>query len=381
MSSVKTLEVLYHGALVGTLAEAGRAKIAFSYSSAWLKNGFSISPFSLPLSAEVFVPGKDTFQGLFGVFADSLPDAWGRLLVDRELKKHGIDISAIGVLDRLALVGDSGRGALTYHPVLLEKNPEVAFSNLDEIAEESKKLIENKRSDRLDELYFGGASSGGARPKVYVRESGKEWMVKFPAATDPAEIGFIEKTYCDCAYVCGIRVPETKLFPSKKCKGYFGGVRFDRIYKNEDEKRVHMLTAAALLEADFTTPCFDYRDLLKLTKILTRDNRVDVRDMYRLMCFNVFAHNRDDHAKNFTFLYDEDKDSWHLSPAYDLTYSNTYFGEQTTSVDGEGRNPGMENLLSVGKKAGLPPKFCRETAEEIHEEAARCMESVRKYIT
>ena len=101
-----------------------------------------------------------------------------------------------------------------------------------------------------------------------------------------------------------------------------------------------MLTAAALLELDFEQPSLDYHGLMKLTKILTEDNADDMENMFRRMCFNVFAHNRDDHSKNFTYLYDEVKDSWRLSPAYDLTYSNTYYGEHTTAVDGNGRNPG-----------------------------------------
>ena len=78
----------------------------------------------------------------------------------------------------------------------------------------------------------------------------------------------------------------------------------------------------------------DYHGLMKLTKILTNNNEMDLENMFRRMCFNVFAHNRDDHSKNFTFLYDEENDSWRLSPAYDLTYSNTYYGEHTTAVDG-----------------------------------------------
>ena len=100
-------------------------------------------------------------------------------------------------------------------------------------------------------------------------------------------------------------------------------------------KRIHMLTAAALLELNFEQPSLDYHSLMKLTKILTRDNEKDMREMFRRMCFNVFAHNRDDHSKNFTYLYDDEKDRWSLSPAYDLTYSNIYYGEHTTTVDGK----------------------------------------------
>ena len=117
--------------------------------------------------------------------------------------------------------------------------------------------------------------------------------------------------------------------------------------ENNETKKIHMLTAAALLEIYFNQPCMDYNDLMKLTKILTNNNWDDIDNMYRRMCFNVYAHNRDDHAKNFTYIYDEENETWRLSPAYDLTYSNTYYGEHTTTVDGNGRNPGRKELLTV----------------------------------
>ena len=90
-----------------------------------------------------------------------------------------------------------------------------------------------------------------------------------------------------------------------------------------------------------------------------------MREMFRRMCFNVFAHNRDDHSKNFTYLYDDEKDRWSLSPAYDLTYSNTYYGEHTTTVDGNGRNPGRKELLAVGIAAGMKKEACIESMDVV----------------
>ena len=126
-----------------------------------------------------------------------------------------------------------------------------------------------------------------------------------------------------------------------------------------------MLTAAALLELDFNQPSLDYHELMKLTKILTRDCTEDVENMYRRMSFNVFAHNRDDHSKNFTYIYNEKDDMWRLSPAYDLTYSNTYYGEHTTTVDGNGKNPGKKELVAVGVQVGMKKTYCERVAEEI----------------
>ena len=168
----------------------------------------------------------------------------------------------------------------------------------------------------------------------------EEWIIKFPAHVDGKDAGKMEYDYSCCARKCEITMSETKLFPSGICKGYFGTRRFDRVPDQNGIKRVHMLTAAALLELDFEQPSLDYHSLMKLTKILTKDHYADVESMFRRMCFNVFAHNRDDHSKNFTYLYDEEKDQWRLSPAYDLTYSNTYYGEHTTTVDGNGKDPG-----------------------------------------
>ena len=126
-----------------------------------------------------------------------------------------------------------------------------------------------------------------------------------------------------------------------------------------------MATAAALLELDFNQPSLDYHDLMKLTRIMTRDNKMDVENMFRRMCFNVFAHNRDDHSKNFSYIYDEEHARWELAPAYDLTYSNTYYGEHTTTVNGNGKNPGLADLVAVGEKAGMKKNKCKEIAEQI----------------
>lgn len=125
-----------------------------------------------------------------------------------------------------------------------------------------------------------------------------------------------------------------------------------------------MISASALLETSHRIPNLDYNILMQLTLHLTQDYE-EVEKLYRLMCFNVFAHNRDDHSKNFSFLYDNGK--WSLSPAYDLTYSNSIGGEHATTVAGNGLNPGMEELLSVAKQIGINEKWAKNTAQEIRE--------------
>ena len=364
MKHGNALQVLYDGKLVGTLAMTADHKAAFQYSEEWIENGFPISPFSLPLKEQVFVPTKDYFNGLFGVFADSLPDNWGRLLLNRLLRAHKQNPDKLTVLDRLAIVGKSGMGALTYYPER-EINEKYGDVDLDELAEQCQKILNTEYSDKLDELYRLGGTSGGARPKIMTTIDGEEWIIKFPAHVDGKNAGKMEYDYSCCAKECGITMSETRLFTSEKCEGYFGIKRFDRISDKNGQKRIHMLTAAALLELDFEQPSLDYHSLMKLTKILTRDDEKDIEEMFCRMCFNVFAHNRDDHSKNFTYLYDEENDRWSLSPAYDLTYSNTYYGEHTTTVDGNGRNPGRKELLAVGIAAGMKKEICVESMNMI----------------
>ena len=364
MKQNKALQVLFDNRVVGTLALAANHKGVFQYDDSWLEQGFSISPFSLPLENQVFVPTKDYFDGLFGVFADSLPDHWGRLLLKRLLLAHEQNPDKLTVIDRLAIVGKSGMGALTYYPEqsFSEENDN---TDLDELAFQCQKILHTEYSDKLDELYRLGGTSGGARPKIMTTINDEDWIIKFSAHVDGENAGKMEYDYSCCARKCGITMSETKLFPSEVCEGYFGIKRFDRISDISGTKRVHMLTAAALLELDFEQPSLDYHSLMKLTKIITRDNKDDVENMFRRMCFNVFAHNRDDHSKNFTYLYDESADSWRLSPAYDLTYSNTYYGEHTTTVDGNGRNPGKKELLAVGTMAGMKKELCMDIITEI----------------
>ncbi len=344
---------------VGTLASTDSQLVAFEYDKEWLEEGYSISPLSLPLEKGVFIPRRyEPFEGLFGVFADSLPDGWGRLLVDRLLRREGINPAQVDSISRLALVGSSGMGALTYEP----ERPMVLKMeklSLDEIASECKKMFETNHSENLDELFRLGGSSGGARPKIFYEMDGEEWIVKFPSSMDKENIGEQEYKYSLCAKECGIEMPETRLLPSKQCTGYFAVKRFDR----DKNRRIHTVSVSGLLETSHRIPNLDYDILMQLTMQLTKDY-TEVEKLYRQMCFNVFAHNRDDHSKNFSYIYDKE---WRLSPAYDLTYSNSIGGEHATTVSGNGRNPGMEEILQVANKIKLDAEKAKKIAREIQE--------------
>lgn len=361
MDKYKYLKVFYNDILVGTLAKTPEKVVAFEYDLDWLNNGFSISPFSLPLIKKVFIPKYEPFDGLFGVFNDSLPDGWGRLLVDRLFLKNKINPTEVDNLNRLAVVQESGMGALTYKPEHRFQT-ENDVSNLDILAQECSKILESQNSDNLDELFQLGGSSGGARPKILTSIANEDWIIKFPSSIDPKNIGEKEYQYSLCAKDCGINMTETKLLPSEICSGYFGIKRFDR----KNGKKVHMVSASGLLETSHRLPNLDYNLLMKLTLELTR-NYEDIEQLFRLMCFNVFAHNRDDHSKNFSFMYDNNKKEWHLSPAYDLTYSSSFNGEHATTINGEGKNPNLDDILAVAKNIGLNEKSAKNIALDIQE--------------
>lgn len=350
----KLVTVIYHGRTVGRLALTSDNLCAFEYDRDWLTNGFSISPFKLPLEKKVFVASREPFNGNFGVFADSLPDGWGRLLIDRMLIKMRINPAEVSILDRLAILGRTGMGALEYIPEYKLGNSKIS-SNLSELEKECEKILNEKYDGDIEQLFTAGGSSGGARPKILTKIDGEDWIIKFRSSYDPQNVGQIEYQYSQMAKRVGIEMPETRLFEGK----YFGVKRFDR---RKNGEKIHMLSASALLDASHRFPCLDYSDLMKATHMLTRDMR-EVEKMFRLMCFNVFMHNRDDHSKNFSFIYVDGK--WKVSPAYDLVFSEGIMGEHATTIAGEGKNPTEHHLLTIAQEIGISRKRSREIILQI----------------
>ena len=220
MIKTDRVDVFMGGRHVGTLAET-KHRAAFQYSGEWLETGFAISPFSLPLESRLFIPEYEPFEGLFGVFADTMPDGWGRLVVDRYIKhKFGMDADEIDSLQRLTLISDSGMGALNYKPAIDIFDEEFTGS-YDELARDCRQLLEDDFAEDLDRLFQLGGSSGGARPKIHAKIDGADWIIKFPSSFDGKDIGMQEYAYSLCAKDCGIEMSETRLFDSKLCGGYF----------------------------------------------------------------------------------------------------------------------------------------------------------------
>ena len=166
--------------------------------------------------------------------------------------------------------------------------------------------------------------------------------MKFSSRFDPKNIAELEYKYMSMAKDSGINIPLIKLVTTKNNNHYFLIKRFDRF----NGRKIHMISAAALLECDYQAPSLDYNDLIKLTRVVT-GSEDDVIDMYRRMVFNVMVDNQDDHAKNFSFLYNEQEKRYRLSPAYDITPGRTYYGEHTTSVNGKGKDITDNDMLKV----------------------------------
>ena len=360
IKDIKKVVVKYNKATVGYLAELEDEKIGFQYDDEWVKNGFSISPFSLPLSNKIYISKKNLFSGLYGVFWDSLPDGWGELLINRLLSKKGINPDNLSILTKLSLIGNNGLGGLSYEPQqpLEEKNDRV---NLDELSDEVTKILNDASDVDLDKIYALGGSSGGARPKAHIKIDGEDWIVKFACKIDPPDVGEKEFSANEKAKQCGINVNEYRLFPSGVCSGYFGAKRFDRI----GERRVHMISLAAVLETTHKLPNLDYMHLFQVISNISSNKSQDLYEAFRRMCFNVLYENKDDHSKNFSFLYDETKKGYVLSPAYDITKTlNKYEHEMT--VNGSG-NPTKKDLFEIQKAFGLSLKKCEELYNNIIE--------------
>jgi len=362
--------------------------IYFEYDGGFIERGIEISPLRLPLQSGVQSFDRNLFEGVPGVFNDSLPDGWGRLLFDRFVRSQGILPENITPLDRLAYVGSHALGALTYEPDYSADHAQ-DYISLDMLAAQAQDVLDGASDDVLVELIALNGSSAGARPKALIGvnetrdhiihgvhdlpDDFTPWMVKFPNAQDGLDAGAIEYVYALMAKEAGIKLPEVHLFDAQNSAGFFAIKRFDR----NGNKRIHMHTACGLLHSDFRTPSLDYEDLIALTGMLTRDIR-EVEKMYRLAVLNVLAHNRDDHSKNFSFLMDK-SGQWSLSPAYDLTFSSGPRGEQSTMIMGEGLNPTTDHLLKLAAEANIKQAQAQEIIDATKASLAKWPELAKQY--
>ena len=362
---------------VGRLAMAnGLAQL--EWSAEVIAEGMTISPLRYPMEPGLHPARGRAFDGLHGFLSDCLPDAWGMLLLKRRLQQMGHRFEDLDAVDRLALVGTKGRGALVFQPETLAG--EVSDSiDLDLLAYEARHVLLGEETELEALLARLGGGSGGARPKVHVAigadgslcagdelavaENGnasEEWIVKFAATNDPADIGPLEEAYARMARAAHIDMAETKLIPSATGSGHFATKRFDRPTPG---KRLHMVSLGGALEASPQMPSVDYDGFLKATLAITH-SMADVEQAFRRMVFNVLSRNRDDHVRQHAYLMD-DRGNWRLAPAFDLTFSNGPGGEHYMAVRGEGRTITREHVEKLGKGHGISAKRVAAVIDDV----------------
>jgi serine/threonine-protein kinase HipA len=372
---------------VGRLA-IDRSGAVFEYDPTFIASGIEIDPLTPPLAGTIAAPQPRVFGGLHGVFADSLPDAWGEELVRRRCSREGIAYESLTSLDRLAIVGRRGMGALAYRPAIAETADDAV--DFDALARGATEILEGRDSDVLPELERLGGSSGGARPKILVAldalgnaragddeipDGFEAWLVKFRSSRDVSDIGPLEAAYASMARAAGIDVPDHRLIPSpRNAAGYFASKRFDR---GPGGLRRHVVSVAGTLDIDWTVPQIDYGNLLRLVRRVTR-SRSEVEQMLRRMVFNIVAHNRDDHAKQHAFIYGEDR-RWQLAPAYDLSYSSGPNGEHYLAVAGKAADVGPEAILATSRAQDVKDRRLKEIVVEVIAAVERFHEFATEY--
>jgi serine/threonine-protein kinase HipA len=367
---MKTVKVRYQGWgenwPLGTLADDGQ-QLLFEYSPQALDEGVSLSPRHLPLQKQAMGHFPSHQWRLPGLFADSLPDGWGMLLMDRLFRKQGLRPEQLSPLDRLSFIGHRGMGALTYEP---DSQGDVLQSTVDlvALANETALVLQGADTETLQRLALLGGSPQGARPKVLVfydpamaristapMPAGSGWLVKFQALGEHKEVCAIEAFYAQLARACGLDMPETHVFDLSAKQAALGIERFDLA----QGQRVPIHSLAGFLHADFRIPsAVDYTTFLRATRMITRDER-EVLKAFERAVFNVLFHNRDDHPKNLAFRMDAQR-HWKLAPCFDLTYSQGPGGEHQMDVCGEGLNIHRSHLMQLAQTGGLDQRWAAQ---------------------
>ncbi|MES2673643.1 MAG: type II toxin-antitoxin system HipA family toxin [Pseudomonadota bacterium] len=353
---------------VGTLAQNAQG-VFFQYQPEYLERFSSLSPFKLNFDGTLQLAQRAPHQGLQGVFADSLPDGWGLMLMDRIFRRAGTLPGQITAMDRLAFVGNGGLGALSYEPVSdLKTNTNSEKLTVADLGLQAQALFDGQTTEVLAALVAAG-SSGGARPKAQLYlpslndgtcstqhfPGSLAHLVKFTSSQLPLghEEGLCEAAYLTIAAQAGIEVPKWRLLdapPQSGAKHWLALERFDtHALPNGDEGRFHLHSACGLLDADFRMPSLDYEDLIKASSLLCKSPRAGQTQFRRAM-FNLFACNQDDHSKNWAFLQ-SDNGQWQLAPFYDVTFSPSPYGEHATAFCGFGKQPSLKAIQQLANHA------------------------------
>ena len=339
--------------------------IYFEYDENFGNHRLEISPLKLPISLKGVYTNKDdkSFQGLPGVFFDSLPDKFGTKVIEQYYQQKGMPVSDLNFLQKLIFIGTRGMGAIEYEPCekILELDETKELLDIKQMYLQAKKIVQNEPVEAIREtLLFmdSAASAGGARAKAVIKWNKKEnkiisgshntivpgyedWLIKFDstdANTQSFEFTKLEFIYMTLAREAGINIPEIDLKNVDNLTHYLIK-RFDRI----GTEKIHLHSVANLVHIDFNFPNhYSYDDLLKLTKYITKDSR-EVEQMYKRAVFNIIGRNQDDHAKNFAFIMDK-TGNWKVSPAYDITYANGAGFTKNHQMTLRGKNNGFTRI-------------------------------------
>ena len=404
MSNVNTVRVKMWGTTVGYLHQEDNGIVGFQYDDDFLKSDIEISPIKMPLSTITYTfPAlpEITYHGLPGMVADSLPDRFGNIVINRYLESQGRTADSLSVIEKLCYTGKRGMGALEYEPsqeitAIDEKVDLDALTKLaSEILSEKEQIHIEKNDNLMAQLMECGSSVGGARAKTLIAwnpetndvRSGQVdagngyeyWLLKFDniknnkdkdARPDDGEYTKVEYAYYLMALDAGIKMSECKLY-KENGSAHFMTKRFDR--KGKEGEKVHMQSLCALAHMDFNSPrIYSYEEAFVIMKKLKLPYS-DFLQLFRRMVFNEYAKNYDDHTKNISFLMDK-KGVWSLSPAYDVTFSyrkdSQWVNAHQMLINGKADNITKEDLLKVAEKAGIKKS-----------DAAKCIEQVRTAVS
>ena len=386
-TNYKTAKVELFGEYVGALAlEISTGICSFEYDKQWLKKGIEISPIHLPNEKKIFTfPALnfDTYKGLPGAFADTLPDDFGNAIIDAWLAREGRSKDSFTSVDRLLYTGNRGMGALEYapsvkvgatasHTIELESLLTMAQNVLDQRAGITVDIA-NDTENGLTEMMQVGTSAGGARAKAVIGinkdrseiRSGQlelpdgfeHYLLKFDGVVehktgketfgDPKGYGRMEFAYYNMAIEAGIEMSHCELLTDQD-RAHFMTKRFDRA----GNKKYHYQSLCAMAHADFKKPGhYSYEELFSLMRQLKLP-RSEAIQMFKRMVFNIVSRNHDDHTKNFGFMLN-DKNDWTISPAFDVAYSyradSDWVNQHQLSLNGKRDNFTREDLMVIGK--------------------------------
>ncbi|HVB50371.1 MAG TPA: type II toxin-antitoxin system HipA family toxin [Acidimicrobiales bacterium] len=405
------IEVSAWGRVVGAVAlDPTMNFYAFEYDDDWIDTGVDLAPLHLPRRRGTFVfpeLNRQTFYGLPGMLADALPDKFGNALVNAWMADQGVSASQITALDRLAYASDRAMGALTFAPPTGPPTSEVSVVQLADLVTAARAQIAGSLDDSEDihralaELITVGSTAGGARAKAVVAynpttgqiRSGQfnapagyeQWLLKLDGVGDTVgqndPLGTSQQ-YCRVEYAyylmatsAGIEMSESRLL-HEDSRAHFMTRRFDRGVENE---RIHSQTLCALAHLDYNASHAHSYASYFLTARELGLGPDDLQQIFRRVVFNVMASNRDDHAKNFSFLLKE-RGAWQLAPAYDVTHSN--WGVEWTnghqmSVRGRFLGITLDDLRALGDQQGVPgiEQVLRDVAEATNEWRAFAFEA------